>query len=75
MGRLSGKVAFVTGAASGIGAACALRFAQEGAAIAGMDLNKAAGGDWDAAVKLAPAPASRPATCATRAASRRSSRP
>jgi NAD(P)-dependent dehydrogenase (short-subunit alcohol dehydrogenase family) len=55
MGRLAGKVAFVTGAASGIGAACALRFAQEGAAIAGMDLNKAAGGDWDAAVKLAPA--------------------
>jgi NAD(P)-dependent dehydrogenase (short-subunit alcohol dehydrogenase family) len=55
MGRLSGKVAFITGAASGIGAACALRFAQEGAAIAGMDLNKAAGGDWDAAVKAAPA--------------------
>ena len=55
MGRLSGKVAFVTGAASGIGAACALRFAEEGAALAGMDLNKAAGGDWDAAVSLAPA--------------------
>ena len=43
MGRLSGKVAFVTGAASGIGAACALRFAEEGAAIAGMDLNKSEG--------------------------------
>jgi NAD(P)-dependent dehydrogenase (short-subunit alcohol dehydrogenase family) len=55
MGRLSGKVAFVTGAASGIGAACALRFAQEGAAVAGMDLKKSDGGDWDAAVKLAPA--------------------
>ncbi|HEU4431256.1 MAG TPA: SDR family NAD(P)-dependent oxidoreductase, partial [Myxococcota bacterium] len=25
--RLAGKVAFITGAASGIGAACALRFA------------------------------------------------
>ena len=55
MGRLAGKVAFVTGAASGIGAACALRFAQEGAAIAGLDLHKPAGGDWDAAVRLAPA--------------------
>jgi NAD(P)-dependent dehydrogenase (short-subunit alcohol dehydrogenase family) len=56
MGRLAGKVAFVTGAASGIGAACALRFAQEGAAIAGMDLRKSDGAsDWDAGVKLAPA--------------------
>jgi NAD(P)-dependent dehydrogenase (short-subunit alcohol dehydrogenase family) len=30
----------VTGAASGIGAACALRFAQEGAAVAGLDVQK-----------------------------------
>jgi NAD(P)-dependent dehydrogenase (short-subunit alcohol dehydrogenase family) len=55
MGRLAGKVAFVTGAASGIGAACALRFAQEGAAIAGMDLRKPEGGDWEAAARIAPA--------------------
>jgi len=56
MGRLTGKVAFVTGAASGIGAACALRFAQEGAAIAGMDLRKSDGNsDWDAALEVAPA--------------------
>jgi NAD(P)-dependent dehydrogenase (short-subunit alcohol dehydrogenase family) len=56
MGRLSGKVAFVTGSSSGIGAACALRFAEEGAAIAGMDLQKADGAsDWQRAVKLAPA--------------------
>ena len=34
-------------AASGIGAACALRFAQEGAAIAGFDLNKPDGSDWE----------------------------
>jgi NAD(P)-dependent dehydrogenase (short-subunit alcohol dehydrogenase family) len=54
MGRLDGKVAFVTGAASGIGAACALRFAQEGAVVAGFDLNEADTGDWVEAAKLAP---------------------
>ncbi|HSW16158.1 MAG TPA: SDR family NAD(P)-dependent oxidoreductase [Ramlibacter sp.] len=32
-GRLQGKVAFVTGAGSGIGAATAIRFAQEGATV------------------------------------------
>jgi NAD(P)-dependent dehydrogenase (short-subunit alcohol dehydrogenase family) len=54
MGRLEGKVAFVTGAASGIGAASALRFAQEGACVAGFDLNPARGGDWIEAEKAAP---------------------
>ncbi|CAN3127902.1 mycofactocin-coupled SDR family oxidoreductase [Mycobacterium sp. smrl_JER01] len=38
MGRLSGKVALITGAARGIGRAQALRFAQEGAGIIGIDL-------------------------------------
>ncbi len=37
--RLASKVALVTGGASGIGRACALRFAEEGAAIAVADLN------------------------------------
>jgi NAD(P)-dependent dehydrogenase (short-subunit alcohol dehydrogenase family) len=36
--RLDGKVALVTGAASGIGAACVARFVQEGARVVGVDL-------------------------------------
>ena len=36
--RLTGKRVLVTGAASGIGAACARRFADEGATVAGLDL-------------------------------------
>jgi NAD(P)-dependent dehydrogenase (short-subunit alcohol dehydrogenase family) len=43
-GRLAGKVALITGVASGIGAACAARFAQEGATVAGLDLAKPPGG-------------------------------
>lgn len=38
MGQLEGKVAVITGGASGIGQACAVRFAQEGAAIVIGDL-------------------------------------
>ena len=52
-GRLEGKVALITGAASGIGAACALRFAQEGASLAGLDVREAPDGDWASAAERA----------------------
>jgi NAD(P)-dependent dehydrogenase (short-subunit alcohol dehydrogenase family) len=41
--RLSGKVALVTGAAQGIGLACARLFASEGASVVLADLNEDAG--------------------------------
>ena len=40
--RFTNQVAIITGAASGIGRACAVRFAQEGANIACLDLNEEA---------------------------------
>ena len=46
--RLQNKVAVITGAASGIGLATAVKFAQEGAFIAICDLNQAG---IDAAIK------------------------
>jgi NAD(P)-dependent dehydrogenase (short-subunit alcohol dehydrogenase family) len=52
MGRFEGKVAFVTGAASGIGLACAQRFAAEGAAVAGLDLAESP--DWKSVLEAAP---------------------
>jgi NAD(P)-dependent dehydrogenase (short-subunit alcohol dehydrogenase family) len=54
MGRLEGRVAVITGAASGIGAACAVRFANEGARIAGLDVAKPDDAAWQSVVKAAP---------------------
>ena len=41
--RLEGKVCVITGAASGIGRACAIRYAQDGAKVVVADINNAAG--------------------------------
>jgi NAD(P)-dependent dehydrogenase (short-subunit alcohol dehydrogenase family) len=54
--RLAGKTALVTGAASGIGAACVARFASEGATVAGLDVHpqpadSAGAGWWTADVR------------------------
>ena len=61
MGRMDGKVAVVTGAASGIGAATAARFRAEGATVVGWDLRDA---DVDLDVRDEPAIAAAVATVA-----------
>ncbi len=44
--------ALITGAASGIGSACAVRFAQEGARVVGFDANGAGDERWTEAARL-----------------------
>ncbi|MBV9200873.1 MAG: SDR family NAD(P)-dependent oxidoreductase [Alphaproteobacteria bacterium] len=43
MGQLEGRVAIVTGGASGIGAACAATLARQGANVVVTDLDNAGG--------------------------------
>ena len=53
MGKVEGKVALVTGGASGIGAGCAERLAQEGATVVITDVQDAKGAELVATIKKA----------------------
>ena len=53
MGRLDGKVVFLTGAGSGIGRAGAQLFAQEGAKVVVADISRAGGEETVRLVKEA----------------------
>ena len=52
-GRLAGKIAVITGGGSGIGRACAVRFAMEGATVCVADLDQAAAKDTARRVEAA----------------------
>lgn len=49
--RLNNKVAFITGGGAGIGAAAAMRFAREGAAVIVAEIDEARGRDVAQAIR------------------------
>lgn len=51
MGRLDGKVAFLTGGGSGIGRAACVAFAREGAKVAIIDINPEGGAKTEATIR------------------------
>src|SRR6185312_9154428 len=53
MGKLDGRVALVTGGASGIGAGCAQRLAEEGASVVITDVQDVKGEDTVGAIRNA----------------------
>jgi NAD(P)-dependent dehydrogenase (short-subunit alcohol dehydrogenase family) len=69
MGRLETKVAYITGAASGIGAGCARVFAGEGASVVVADVDEAGGNQVVQAIRKAHGTAAFIYTDVTRAAS------
>ena len=54
-GALQGRVAWITGAASGLGLATAIRFAAEGAVVVGTDIAEPPQHSWDEVRAVAPA--------------------
>ena len=69
--RLEGKVAVVTGAASGFGEAISKRFAKEGAAVVVADMNEAGAAEVSDTIQAAGGKATAIAACTESTVARR----